>query len=360
MPSSLPQALQEILQKALEKLPARRFAKAPDMAQALQQTMATPELQPWLEHRLPWRDLPIIAMPKLLASDHPVLLAAPVTNLITVQNNLVAASGQQIQIWRQSGPPPVSLELPEPIHAVSAHAQGCLVQTQQRLYWLPVEDWQPQPWLSLEGNFTAAVDPSGQNLAVAVPGCLCFYKVFEKPDRAGRLATLQRTLPFSEKRLPRVFFLNRNHVLLVWHQPEQKHSQTLLKVCTRRGTWIGSLQLPLSLNQLTLIPTCHTLFGVDWGSEPIAWRVGLLPPQVARIPLAGIPLCSMASISRQVLIDAQGHITLLEQEQHQVMQFKGLGTPTAITTWGLNQLAIATDDGKQSYLYFQSAAGVLS
>ncbi|MGL6138851.1 MAG: serine/threonine-protein kinase, partial [Planktothrix sp.] len=53
MPSEIPEVLQTVIQKALEKLPARRYKTAAAMAEALGQALLNPEVQSLLESIIP-------------------------------------------------------------------------------------------------------------------------------------------------------------------------------------------------------------------------------------------------------------------------------------------------------------------
>ncbi|MBW4679623.1 MAG: serine/threonine protein kinase [Microcoleus vaginatus WJT46-NPBG5] len=378
LPVTIPQALQAIVKQSLEKLPARRFTTAAEMAKALRQAMEDPRVKEFKDRRLPLDNVPESVIIKPLPGANRAVLPAPLTCLASSETFVYGALAAEVRIWPANRQPLIKVSLPAPVTQLQPQSQGCLIHTPQQLYWLGADEWQPRSLLNVgmpdqenlgdnagaSSAYKAAIDPDSRWLAVAMGGQLRFYSLAAlrsaKSDEPPQLPV--RMLALGEETLPEIMFLDRRHLLAVWQ--DLKKNQTLFRVYTRRGTQLGLLSLPVVCKEnsygrpWTLTDEPYTLFGIEQTPKPTVLRIRLHPLQVTRIPLETVPVCWAAVQGGCVIANAQGEILFLDLQGRRVGTLKGTKTPLAIAGWGANGLAIATHlNGQGYYLYCLEVEG---
>ncbi|MEG4942783.1 serine/threonine-protein kinase [Microcoleus sp. F4-D5] len=394
LPDAIPEPLQVIVKKSLEKLPARRFASASQMAQALRLIVYDPAVRELGNCIIPWENpatkeaknqksenesllevqedkasqsainLLRTVRPKL-SHPKPLILPAPLTALIATETYLYAAVGKEVKVWCHPGKQLVtgeistSILMPEIVRGILPGSSGCYVLTPQKLYWLNERYWEPQCLLDIgfrQGSeaLRAAVDSHGSWLTVAVPGELRFYSLAANSTAGDREKTLKpmATVPLAEHYLPELMFLDRRHVLAIWSDNEPKNPQTIFRVYTRRGTPVGSVRLSTSVGQTLLTPEPYTLLGIPQSGKAAVLLMKLWPLKVARIPLETWPVSACVTNWGWVLADVGGQILVLNSQGIQVGNFSSPAAPRAIAPWGNTGLAIAVNTEEGSHLHF--------
>jgi serine/threonine protein kinase len=394
LPDAIPEPLQAIVKKSLEKLPARRFASASQMAQALRLIMYDPAVRQLGDCIVPWENrgtsgvkplhpetesvleveeekasqptINLLRTVRYSASQpKPLILPAPLTALIATENYLYAAVGNEVKVWCQPGKQPVTAEMPasilmpETVRNILPAADGCCVLTQQKLYWLNSTSWEPQCLLDIglrqgPDAFKAAVDSHGRWLTVAVPGELRFFALAAVGAAGDREKALKpiATVPLPEHYLPELMFLDGRHVLAVWPDNEPKNPQTIFRVYTRRSTPVGSVRLSASVGQMLLTPEPYTLLGIPQGGKAAVLLMKLWPLKVARIPLESLPVSACVTNWGWVLGDLGGQILVLNSQGIQVGNFSSPVAPRAIAPWGNTGLVIAANTESETHLHF--------
>jgi serine/threonine-protein kinase len=394
LPDAIPEPLQAIVKKSLEKLPARRFSSASQMAQALRLVMYDPAVRQLGDCIIPWEhpatgspkalneeteSLPPIkeektseaainlsrAVRSTLLNQRSLMFPAPLTALIATETYLYAAAGTEVKVWAQpgsqlfSGEVETSISMPEAVRAILPASYGCCVLSGQKLYWLSDRTWEPQCLLDLglrqgPDACRAAVDPHARWLTVAVPGELRFYYLAANKTGCDREKALKpiAAVPLPEHYLPELMFLDRRHVLAIWPDNEQKNPQTTFRVYTRRGTAVGSVRLSASVGQVLPTPEPYTLLGIPQGGKPAVLSMKLWPLKVVRIPLESLPVSACVTSWGWVLADVGGQILLLNSQGIQIGNFSGPAASKAIAPWGKTGLAIAASTEESSHLHF--------
>lgn len=394
-PDAIPEPLQAIVKKSLEKLPARRFASASQMAQALRLIVYDPAVRQLGDCIIPWENPTTNGYKSLksetesllqveeektsesainllrtvrysLSGPKPLILPAPLTALIATETYLYAAVGTEVKVWSQPGKQLVTGEMstsisliPEIVRGILPASDGCCVLTDQKLYWLNEDSWEPQCLMDMgfrQGSdaLKAAVDSRGNWLTVAVPGELRFYSLTANSTAGDREKALKpiATVPLPEHYLPKLIFLDRRHVLAVWPDNEPKNPQTTFRVYTRRGTPVGSVRLSASVGQMLLTPEPYTLLGIPQGGKAAVLLMKLWPLKVARIPLESLPVSACVANWGWVLADVEGQIEVLNSQGIQVGNFSSPASPRAIASWGNRGLVIAVNTEEESHLHF--------
>ena len=395
LPDAIPEPLQAIVKKSLEKLPARRFASASQMAQALRLIMYDPAVRQLGDCIVPWEN-PTTNSAKSQKSDtdsaleveeekssqpainllrtvrysvlqpKPLILPAPLTALIATEKYLYASVGKEVKVWYQPGQHlvtteemPTSILIPEIVRDILPASHGCCVLTQQKLYWLNEGSMEPQCLLDMgvrqgADAFKAAIDSHGRWLTVAVPGELRFYTLAGNSTAGDREKALKpiATVPLPEHYLPELTFLDRRHLLAVWPDNEPKNPQTIFRVYTRRGTSVGSVKLSASVGQMLLTPEPYTLLGIPQGGKAAVLSMKLWPLKLARIPLESLPVSACVTNWGWVLADVGGQIAVLNSQGIQVGNFSCPASPRAIAPWGNTGLVIAANTESETHLHF--------
>ncbi len=394
LPDAIPEPLQAIVKKSLEKLPARRFASASQMAQALRLILYDPAVRQLGDCIVPWEN-PATRGAKSLNSEtdslaeveekepsgqtinllrtvryavgqpKPLILSAPLTALIATEKYLYAAVDKDVKVWCQPENPlvteemPTSISMPDIVRGILPTSHGCCVLTPQKIYWMGDRSWEPQCLLDTglrQGTdaFKAAVDSHGRWLTVAVPGELRFYALGANSAQ-GDLEQAPRpiaTVPLPEHYLPELMFLDGRHVLAIWPDNEPKNPQTIFRVYTRRGTAVGSVRLSASVGQMLLTPEPYTLLGIPQSGKAAVLLMKLWPLKVARIPLESLPVLHARANWGWVVADVGGQILVLNSQGTQVGNFSSPANPQAIAPWGKTGLVIATNTDSESHLHF--------
>lgn len=366
LPDAIPQPLRAIVQKSLEKLPARRFASAADMATALQQAIDDSEVRQLSDLRIPLqraaKQVPLPPLSRVFKQ----VLSAPLTFLQLCGNKLYAAVGAQVRVWRESRQPEMNVSLPALCQLLLPLPQGCLASAGGQIYWLGAGSGEVQRLLDVGDEAShfpgkMAVDSQSRWLAVASAGSLGIYSL---PALLGGAPLLPvRNIPLSEETPPELIFLDRRHLLAVWQDAAKP--LTRFRVYTRRGTRAGELSVPVAFRSdfsgRYLVPAGEpfTLFGIEEGSNfsargAAALRIQLRPLLVTRIPLDIVPVCWGAVSGGYVLASGSGQIVFLDALGRRAGTLKGPPAPVAIAGWGANGLAIATRAGERDCLYFLS------
>ncbi len=394
LPDAIPEPLQAIVKKSLEKLPARRFASASQMAQALRLIMYDPAVRQLGDCIVPWENpattgaknfkseteslaeveeerasQPTINLlrtvrPRAVSQPKPLILPALLTVLIATETYLYAAVGTEVKVWCQpekqlvTEEMPTSISMPDIVRGILPAAHGCCVLTAQKLYWLN-GSWEPQCLLDMglrqgPDAFKAAVDSHGRWLTVAVPGELRFYALAENSSAGDGETALKpiATVALPEHYLPELMFLDGRHVLAVWPDNEPKNPQTIFRVYTRRGTPVGSVRLSASVGQMLLTPEPYTLLGIPQAGKPAVLLMKLWPLKVARIPLESLPVSACVTNWGWVLADVGGQILVLNSQGIQIGNFSSPAVPRAIAPWGKTGLVIAANTESESHLHF--------
>ncbi|MBE9187588.1 serine/threonine protein kinase [Microcoleus sp. LEGE 07076] len=394
LPDAIPEPLQAIVKKSLEKLPARRFASASQMGQALRLVMYDPAVRKLGDCIIPWEH-PTTSRAKNLKSEteslaqveeqeasqptinlvrtmryavtqpKPVILSAPLTALIATEKYLYAAVDKDVKVWCQpqthlvTEEMPRTISMPEIVRGILPTADGCCVLTPLKIYWVNDRSWEPQCLLDMglrQGTdaFRATVDSDGRWLTVAVPGELRFYALGANSTEADLEKALKpiATVPLPEHYLPELMFLDRRHVLAIWPDNEPKNPQTIFRVYTRRGTAVGSVRLSATVGQMVLTPEPYTLLGIPQSGKAAVLLMKLWPLKVARIPLESLPVSACVANWGWVLADVGGQILVLNNQGVQVGNFSSPAAPRAIAAWGKTGLVIAVNTESESHLHF--------
>ncbi|WP_027248960.1 serine/threonine protein kinase [Planktothrix agardhii] len=405
MSTEIPEALQTIIQKALEKLPARRYKTAAEMAEALQTAIVNPQIQS-LANSIILGKFPDSPEDEqfskaqisnlTLSVDHSIPLYSvgnskfPL-NCITNFPYLYTAFGQTLKIWSSPSLEETQviaqnpIHFPDPILAMQMMRNGCCVMTKNKIYYATNFQDNPKSLLNLsaiqshtsydqesqdsnqvkaEKNhplnplniashkdllYRVAIEPKSHYMALAFSGQLRFYSLTDK--QGSPALKLIKKLSLSVPQIPELIFLDRRYLLGVWLNFKQKNC-TLLRVYTRRGTPIGNLKLFIPLKQIIPTPQPYTVLGIGCDDQPQLILLHLKPLSIIRISLNSPPTIACATSWGYVIVDKEGKYTFFNLEGKLLGDYLGPVHPQAITSWGKTGLAILTASEPQGDLHF--------
>ena len=231
----------------------------------------------------------------------------------------------------------------------------------------------PAPLLQLKGKFLAEIEAKGRWLVTAetrADNTSAQFSLWRLPEAALMSPSIECTVP----NLFRVLALDGCHVA-AWFRGgrgvsggeiksdgmklrvtsardrETGEAGTLVRVLSRRGKWIGSLQLPVDLRQVE--PSCqpYRVIATELNIPQSCLFIDLKPLKIQRIGIAITPSFMIATVWGYVLADLQGQIVLLDRYGQQVGQITGPACPTAISAFGTSGLLISTWAGGKADLY---------
>ncbi|MCT7990350.1 serine/threonine-protein kinase [Laspinema olomoucense] len=329
VPEQVPLPLRLIVEKALEKLPARRYSSAAQMAQGIQEAMNEPAVRLWGDRPLPLNESPLQSKPECPSSQHSrIPLAVPTTALVSQDGYLYAAHANQVRLWHQLALPPKVVDFPDRVTEVLPGTGGCWVSTGRRLYWLAIAQGQPQQQLTCDGEFRMAIDPDCRWLAIAVPGQLNFYSLASLPPTGFKAPDHHCPIPDDE--LPRILFLDSKHLLAIRYDSTPNQGRTLFQVYTRRGTRVGSESFQGILDPVILTEQPYTLVGITRHPRPALWQIQLWPLRVRRLPLETLPVCLSSVPGGGATADEKGQILWFNNDLEPVAAVQGPGSPIAL------------------------------
>lgn len=231
----------------------------------------------------------------------------------------------------------------------------------------------PEPLLHLGGQFLAEIEAKGRWLVTAEMGAenmSAQFSLWRLPEAALICSPIECAVP----NLFRVLALDGCHVA-AWFRGgrgvsgeeiksdgmklgvasvrdrESSEAVTFVKVLSRRGKWIGSLQLPVALRQVE--PSCqpYRVIATELNIPQSCLFIDLKPLKIQRIGIDITPSLMVSTVWGYVLADPQGQIVLLDRYGQQVGQIAGPACPTAISAFGTSGLVISTWDGGKAELY---------
>jgi serine/threonine-protein kinase len=333
IPDHLPIPIQTMLRKALQKLMARRYHTAGDMAAALKQLrgqLTAAELR--THYPLIYRETPIPTFsvpegaPSLTAQVEGSAIAhfPPTDHLLLIQHQT------QVQSWALPAAAALNVpaqtgrrwQLPEPVTAVFGAENRAIVATDNTLYEL-----QHNGETRLRATFPTSVQvvmPPSLNWAIGYSEAtqqLWWSRLWPK-------AVPPQPLPLPMLPTPklRLLALENRHLLMA----APAGDETELHVITRRGKALGYLSLQTSIQTLALTQTPRRILAQEVGRLPSLLIIDLLPFRVLRCrldvttPWIGELEIGYAACSRQ------GELRIVNPQGQLIGSVNGLPHPQAI------------------------------
>jgi serine/threonine protein kinase len=398
IPEAVPGPLQEILIQALQKLPARRFASAERMHQALQ--TATAQLSINWPHRtllrgqIPQPPSPFASQSLVIQSPSPVQFSAPakpepIQQLWGQGGALGILQGRHLE-WRS---PPEFLRPPEfPKHealgqeadpsnlTLPAVCDQLLLGPDRWLGWnhqaLYGGEWPCKPLA--EGFATELIRFSTPPLVVAQLTAAPFWCATVHPEATG--GSLVDFWRWSHPREAKAHISSGNqapslgltqsaglslpvqpaggvaldprHLLLI--SPLPQASQTRLDLLTRHGRALGSVTLDIALGPIALGPRPFELIATEPAYPHSVVLIQLKPLKLTRVGLPLKPWRWTTLPWGHVIGNSLGHLVLLDLQGQilgEIAPPPDGGELTALALLSPYGLALAMQKGSASTLH---------
>ncbi|MBE9195920.1 serine/threonine protein kinase [Synechocystis sp. LEGE 06083] len=362
LPPEFPPLLGSIVQRALEKLPQRRFSSAASMAsalataqkQALEQSLT--QANGYLYHHLAPASLTFTATVK-----HSTPLLFPVNHLTRAGLWLYLGNGTELYLWQYGDGnfehhplPRWSLGLPGTMANLEVNQDqiSLLIQGGETGEW-QFYQWRetllrnlclPKPCINLQADrLLANLSPGGKTLAVVV-GDQNSAKGYFQVWRTDLCLAVAPALP---TRCPcQLLTLDQNHGLLVQSPSTASHRQTVFFLFNRRGSVFPAFRLSFLVSQLVVNRYSRNhLFGLADDAPQAGILIRLQPLKVNRIALNVQPQFVQPFPWGYLLADRHGEVALLDYEGFLFGNFSLGETITAIAPMGRYLCLFATWQG---------------
>ena len=334
IPKTVPFVLRSIITKALQKLPQRRFASASDMLKSLKAAKEILSLTEKNAARFFRSSIGCLAELKILSEES---LSQPITSIANTSEQVYLGQSDRIislgdrsylteKVIRQ-----LPLSTDEALKQLSCRSQDCLavIQSSKRCSLIRL----PQDIFSDNNSIEAAkltrldfstsqlistIDCSENWLAVAYKNLDSSVITFEIVDLISWKTKHSQSLECLPDRL--ITIDNRYGVALFSDRSSQ---QTNFCLFDRRGNWLSSFSLAISLESVTFNPSFpHRLFAVETNNQNTGLAIDLKPLGVIRFPLSVSPDFIVPCQRGHVSIDRQGFIVMFESENDSTIQFE--------------------------------------
>ena len=333
IPKTVPFVLRSIITKALQKLPQRRFASASDMLKSVRVAKEILSLTEKNAARFFRSSIGCSARLKILSEQS---LSQPVTSIANTSEQVYLGQSDRIISLGDRGclTKKVIRQLPlstDGLKQLSCRSQDCLavIQSSKRcsLICLPQDIFSDNN--SIEAAKLTRLDFSTSQLISTINSSENWLAVAYKNLDSGEIAfeivdlTSWKTKHSqSIKCLPdRLIAIDNRYGVALFS--DRSSQQTNFCLFDRRGNWLSSFSLAISLESVTFNPSFpHRLFAVETNNQNTGLAIDLKPLQVVRFPLSVSPDFIVPCQRNHVLIDRQGLMVMLESENDSTIQFE--------------------------------------
>ncbi|QQE66855.1 hypothetical protein GFS31_35590 [Leptolyngbya sp. BL0902] len=389
IPAELPDPIRAVVAKALQKLAPKRFQSAQAMRQAIGQIYqdcrtgefaAVPLGGKVLPDPVVAPDLPWVAMPHpiqvmgLVTLPHaaPPLASKPTTkdgawspaaasNLSPATPNLLITAAEN-HVWFYHWPnqgmptppgPTQGFTLPGPVQRFVPLPQGGILATTTSLHLLAIPHGLGR--IAQEADpIQMAVAPHGRWFATVqqphpATADLLIRHLRNQPQTPVKISAACRvSIPIAEGRIIALLALDSHHLGLVVQQPQK----TLVHLITRRGQYLGPMPLPVALHNLVPTRRPYRYLALEVDQPQSLLVVDLKPLRMVRYRADIHPRWIFETAVGYGLLDAEGHLSLMNEEGQVINRISHLPCPTAMVQRSPSQFIWSVpEDDQRSRLY---------
>jgi serine/threonine-protein kinase len=210
----------------------------------------------------------------------------------------------------------------------------------------------PQLVIALQQRAQVAIDPAGKWIAAVIPYAKQFGSQLNlwnlQPFPPFRPAIVRSIAPCFQ-----ILALDSRHIVTFSHITDGEACITGVRLegFTRRGTPLGTLQLPIPLQQVSLTTTPYRLLALEPRHPNSVLVLDLKPLRIQRIGLNIAPKYLVVTPWGSVLMAINGRIALLNNYGQLIGCIHGPAHPTAIAALSPYEFLIATWHQDHGSLY---------
>ena len=334
--------LQTILTKALEKLPARRYPTAAEMLADLQA----------IDPLSLSRPLPSDPVKPVSPVEHRPYIGKPVQSLTQSVRHLkplpdrpeppvLMACGAKLSILQQQKSAE-SRVLDSPIQELYPTQTDLMVSTQHTLWsgpnlasLTPQIRWQAKTMVTIGPRWVATVTDGTRQLTILQRDNPAAYPIAKRP--------LSPDIDIDQ-----VLTVDPSHLAIVGHS---RMPGTQLQLWNRRGMYLTSLKLGITLQQLTPTRQPYQWMTLDAHAPQTVILLSLKPLRMTRLLLEICPTVMLDLPWGYLFSNVAGNITLLDRDFHPIGSIQGPAGVTAITSQSPHELLVATWQNDTGDLY---------
>ncbi|ACB51023.1 serine/threonine protein kinase [Crocosphaera subtropica ATCC 51142] len=356
IPDTVPKPLQDIMVKALEKLPQRRFLSAQGMLEAI--SLAKNQLNLNRENTKLFTAIRISNLSPQLNEFNDLNFSENINHVINNDNNVYLATQNKLIKSSCDSNKTEIITFNHSIKKLIILSQACLVLTDKKqgenyqylFYYLsenkPFKKVTPCLQLKTK-DLKFACDFQGYYLATItktnIQGITAEFKVLN----LGNLSVINspKLCPFPSQ----LISLNTRYGLASFTRLSQGNKQTYLYLFNRRGHFIKGFSVPLLISQLTPNKdNAYELFGIETVQPNYGILIKLNPFKITRIPLEFTPNFIIGEAWGYGLADTTGKLLCLDRDGNYRGKMNLEIEITAMTGLNENQLLIAAWKNKQA------------
>lgn len=356
LPKAIPAPLAQVIDKALQKLLARRYSTAAEMLCGLRLAAAqlpAAQLKVLPQRGCRWESgLPLPPPQELPYGLTSVSVAArplnPPAGGPLADYRLLTVNGLMLTVMDLPDGLPQQWQLAEPLRTVVPVPYGSYLVSDRALQLL-LPQGEPGWVAPLVPAAAVAIAPSGRWLA-SCPRQLSstqlqLQRLNWRPNQPLQLTALPPIKVTG--RVIDLVVLDAHHLMLVTEQG----GQTQLQCFTRRGQTLGQLQLATALRSLVPVDRPYRFLAQEQGFPQAVLVIDLKPFRVSRCRLDIEPRWLMATAAGYVAISAGGQLQLFGQTGQLLAQLEGLPQPTDVVPMSPTKLLWAVSAANHSSLY---------
>ncbi len=359
IPDTVPILLKNIIIKALEKLPKRRFLSAREMLNAV--TLAKNNLNLEQNNNQLFTSIDISYLTPNFHQLADLNFAEPINYIINNNNNIYLASQNKLIKLCYESNKIDTIEFDHSIKKLMVLFEGCLVLIEKKqelineysFYYFPENNpfQKRASCLQLKTkNLKWSCDFQGRWLAIFSQAnhqtSIAEFKIFN----LRTLSLLNSSTPFP---FPcQLIALDKRYVLAIFSHLFQDDKQTYLHLFNRRGNFITGFSVPLLISEL--IPNKannYELFAIENAKENPGILMKLSPLKITRIPLEFFPNFIIGESWGYGLADTTGNLLLLDRDGDYIGKMDLEIKITAMTGLNDHQLLIATWENEKAKLF---------
>ncbi|EAZ89325.1 serine/threonine-protein kinase [Crocosphaera chwakensis] len=359
LPNVVPQLLQDIIRKALEKLPQKRFLSAQSMIDAI--NIAKNKLNFNQEYTKLFTHINLSNLTPKLSEFTDFSLSEKINQIVNNNKNIYFATQNKVIKLSWELKKTEILNFNQSINKLIILSQGCLVLTQkpynntfQSLFYYLSENkpfQQVTPFFQLNTKILKFSCSFYEHWLATIyktnkHGITAEFKILSLASLS--LLNSPKFCPFPSQ----LIILDKRYGLALFPRFFQENKRTYLYLFNRRGHFLKGFSIPLLISELTPNKANpYELFSIETIKPNYGILININPFKITRISLEFIPNFIIGESWGYGLADTTGKLLLLDRNGDYIGKIDLNIRITAMTGLNENQLLIATWENETAKLF---------